>query len=115
MAETVERQFDTDGALATAWVDRTGIFCRRRLLAWSLIVVVYLIGVCPAWWPTSDSALYLSLSRSLAEGRGFVYNGQTHTLVTPGCRWCWRGWSGRLGPGILRGICLVLFAVWARW
>ena len=56
----------------------------RRVLVWSLIVVVYLIGVCPAWWPTSDSALYLSLSHSLAEGRGFVYNGQPHTLVTPG-------------------------------
>ena len=103
MAETVERQLDTDGALATAWVDRTGIFCRRRLLVWSLIVVVYLIGVCPAWWPTSDSALYLSLSRSLAEGRGFVYNGQPHTLVTPGLPLVLAGLERAFGRGYFAG------------
>ena len=40
----VERQLDTDGPVATAWIDGRGMLCGRRVLVWSLIVVVYLMG-----------------------------------------------------------------------
>ena len=103
MAETVERQLDTDAPVATAWIGGAGTLCGRRVLVWSLIVLVYLVGVSPMWWPTSDSALYLSLSHSLAEGRGFVYNGSEHTLVTPGLPLALAGLERAFGPGYWAG------------
>ncbi|MDP6542892.1 MAG: glycosyltransferase family 39 protein [Phycisphaerae bacterium] len=103
MAETVERQLDTDPPSGTAWIGGRTLLCPRRLLVWSLIVLVYLIGVCPMWWPTSDSALYLSLSHSLAEGRGFVHNGQVHTLVAPGLPLVLAGLERTFGVGYLAG------------
>jgi len=103
MAESVERQLDSAPPPSAAWIGGQAILCRRRRLVWSLIVLVYLIGVCPMWWPTSDSALYLSLSHSLAEGRGFVYNGQAHTLVTPGLPLALAGLERTLGPGYWAG------------
>ncbi len=54
------------------------------LLAAACIVAVYLAGVTDKWWPTSDSAMYLGLGRSLAEGRGYTFNGEVHGFVTPG-------------------------------
>ena len=103
MAETVERQQETDGPAAAAWIGGQGKLCPRRLVVWSLIVVVYLIGVSPMWWPTSDSALYLSLSHSLAEGRGFVSNGEPHALVTPGLPLVLAGLERAFGPGYWAG------------
>jgi hypothetical protein len=103
MAESVERQLDSDVPPSTAWIDGQAMLCRRRVLVWSLIVLVYLIGVCPMWWPTSDSALYLSLSHSLAEGRGYVHNGQAHTLVAPGLPLALAGLERAFGPGYWAG------------
>ncbi|MCJ7544533.1 MAG: glycosyltransferase family 39 protein [Phycisphaerae bacterium] len=54
------------------------------LVAAGCIVVIYLCGVTGQWWPTPDSALYLSLARSLARGEGYLFNGQVSTDVTPG-------------------------------
>ena len=59
---------------------------RRRwtILGILSVLVVYLAGVTADWWPTPDSALYLGLARSLAEGQGYRFNGELHSLVTPG-------------------------------
>ncbi len=57
---------------------------RRMIFAWSAITLLYLAGVTWCWWPTPDSALYLSLGRSLAEGNGYVFNGEVSNTVTPG-------------------------------
>ena len=58
---------------------------RRWLLAvGAAIALLYLAGVVNAWWPTPDSALYQCLGRNLIAGRGYVFNGQGHTTVTPG-------------------------------
>ncbi len=54
------------------------------LLAGVCIAAVYLVGVTGQWWPTPDSALYLGLGRSLAEGDGYRFNGLVHNIVTPG-------------------------------
>ena len=56
----------------------------------ALAVVVaagYLACVHNQWYPTSDSALYVGLGRSLAEGHGYQFNGQPDTYVTPGLPW----------------------------
>ena len=103
MVETLERQLDSDRSPSAVWTGGREMLRGRRLLVWSLIVVVYLVGVCPMWWSTSDSALYLSLSHSLAEGRGFVYNGQAHTLVTPGLPLVLAGLERAFGSGYWAG------------
>ncbi len=53
-------------------------------VAGSAIALLYLAGVVNAWWPTPDSALYQGLGRNLIADRGYVFNGQGHTTVTPG-------------------------------
>ena len=50
----------------------------------AVLIIVYLAGVTGRWWPTPDSATYLGLGRSLAEGEGYRFNGQTHTTFPPG-------------------------------
>lgn len=53
---------------------------------WLLVaaVLLYALGVNRFWQPSPDSALYLGLGRSLAEGQGYVFNYQPHTFVLPG-------------------------------
>ena len=50
--------------------------------AWTALI--YVAGVTNRWWPTPDSAVYLGLGRSLAEGRGYQFNGAFCTDFTPG-------------------------------
>ncbi len=52
------------------------------LVAW--VVLVHLVGVTNRWWPTADSAVYLGLGRSLAEGEGYLFNGSFCNSFTPG-------------------------------
>lgn len=55
---------------------------RRTLLA--LVLLLYAIGFNGQWRVERDSALYLSVGRNLAEGRGYTYQGQPQRLVFPG-------------------------------
>lgn len=50
--------------------------------AWA--VLTYMAGVTNAWTATPDSSLYMGLGRSLAEGQGYVFNGEVCTDVGPG-------------------------------
>ncbi|MCP4377592.1 MAG: glycosyltransferase family 39 protein [bacterium] len=102
MVETSQQQ-DTDAASGTVWINAPVLFGRRRMMVCLVVVAVYMVGVCPMWWPTSDSALYLSLSHSLADGDGFVYNGTKHTLVPPGLPAVLAGLERLFGPGYLAG------------
>jgi len=68
----------------SAWL---GTFPPRRwhlLLAAGCVIVIYLGSVTGKWWPTPDSALYLGLGRSLANGEGYRFNGEASNTVTPG-------------------------------
>ncbi len=49
-----------------------------------LVAAAYLACVHGQWWPTSDSALYVGLGRSLLEGHGYQFNGEFCNEVTPG-------------------------------
>jgi len=62
---------------AAAVTKRTGI------LVGMAIVLLFLVGVNDRWAVKGDSAYYLSLGRSLAEGRGMEFMGQRHWAVPP--------------------------------
>ena len=65
-------------ARVLAWVDRH----RRWLFAG--IVVLYLAAFTGRWRINPDSAIYMSLGRSLAETGRYVHNGEHHTRYEPG-------------------------------
>jgi len=71
---------NTQGAYLAAFPPRRS----HLVAAAAIIILVYLCGVTNYWWPTSDSAIYLSLGRSLARGEGYCFNGQASNAVTPG-------------------------------
>jgi len=60
--------------------------------AWGFVALIYLTGVTGRWWPSPDSALYLGLGRSLAEGHGYRFNGEVCNFIPP------------VLPGILAGM-----------
>ena len=60
------------------WADRW----RAWLLA--ALVIVYAVSITGRWRVAPDSALSMSLGRSLAEGQGFTYHGKPHDWVEPG-------------------------------
>lgn len=62
---------------------------RRKLFV--AVLAVYLVAFNGQWRLDSDSALYLTIGRNLAEGRGFTYHGQLHTLAYPGMPWLFAG------------------------
>jgi 4-amino-4-deoxy-L-arabinose transferase-like glycosyltransferase len=44
----------------------------------------YAMLVVPYWKPTWDSAMYITLARSIAHGEGYTYMGYAHTKYPPG-------------------------------
>ncbi len=50
----------------------------------AIILLWFALAVSPSWLPTPDSALYLMLGRSLAQGQGYTLFGQPHAYVPPG-------------------------------
>ncbi|MCK4624329.1 MAG: glycosyltransferase family 39 protein [Phycisphaerae bacterium] len=86
--------------LADLW--SRGDFPPRRwhlLLAGVCVAVIYLVGVTGKWWPAPDSALYLGLARSLANGEGYRFNGSPCNMVTPGLPAILAGLRMLFGPG----------------
>jgi hypothetical protein len=94
-----------------------------RLLAWAdrhrywllvLMPVLYLAAFNGQWRVSPDSALYASLARNLAEGKGYTYQGERHTWVEPGFPWL-ISWGFRLAGNeqfwptllVLTGLALV--------
>jgi hypothetical protein len=68
-----------------AWVD-----AHRRAL-FIAILALYLLAFNGQWRLDADSALYLTIGRNLAEGRGYTYHGEHHTLAYPGMPWLFAG------------------------
>src|SRR6478672_2948307 len=58
---------------------------RRSLLIG--VLTLYLLGFNGQWRLEPDSALYLTIGRNLAEGRGYTYHGDHHHLAYPGLPW----------------------------
>jgi hypothetical protein len=57
---------------------------RHRHFLFIAIALLYLMGFNGQWQPEPDSALYLTLARNIAHGRGYTYHGLDHNLVYPG-------------------------------
>ena len=57
---------------------------RHRYKLFIAIGIIYLLGFNGQWRLEPDSALYLTVGRNLAEGRGYTYHGQPHVLAFPG-------------------------------
>src|SRR5207249_1584403 len=77
------------------WVD----VHRRRLLA--ALLVLYALGFNGQWRMEPDSALYLTIGRNLAEGRGYTYHGEHHHLAYPGLPWLFAASFKLFGAGTL--------------
>ena len=60
------------------WADRW------RAWLFAAVVIVYAVSITGRWRVAPDSALSMSLGRSLAEGQGFTYHGKPHDWVEPG-------------------------------
>ena len=57
---------------------------RHRRALWISVLVFYLLAFNGQWRIQSDAALYLSIGRNLAEGKGFTYLGHPDRLAYPG-------------------------------
>lgn len=68
-----------------AWLDR------RRGYLFAGIALLYAVGFSTYWRIGPDSALYMVIGRHLAEGNGYTYAGQHHTLVYPMLPWLLAG------------------------
>jgi len=121
-------QMPTETTLLCA--DSIGASAAQSQRKWRLIAVVataavYLFGVSNTWEPSPDSALYLSLARSLADGEGYSANCEPSNTVTPGLPWMLSGLRLALGqahwPGNLLsamcglGVLALVYAAMRRW
>ncbi len=84
---------------STGWLTDFPPRRRHLLLAGVCVAAVYLAGVTGRWWPTPDSALYLGLARSLADGQGYQFNGSPCNMVAPGLPAILAGLRILFGPG----------------
>ena len=64
-----------------SWVDR------RRHWVFAALALLYALSITGRWRVAPDTALYMSLGRSLAEGDGFTYHGVRHNWYEPGLPW----------------------------
>src|SRR5262245_52719526 len=72
----------------TRWSDSfASFFDRYRKPLLAFVIVMYLLGFNGQWRMEPDSALYLSIGRNLAEGRGYMYHGRLDRLAYPGMPW----------------------------
>jgi hypothetical protein len=80
---------------------------RRKLFVF--VLALYLLAFNGQWRLDADSALYLTIGRNLAEGRGYTYHGLHHTLAYPGMPWLFAGLFKVFGPrAILAGDVVLL-------
>jgi hypothetical protein len=70
---------------------------RRKLFVG--VLALYLLAFNGQWRLDADSALYLTIGRNLAEGRGYTYHGLHHTLAYPGMPWLFAGLFQVFGTG----------------
>ena len=83
------------------WLERFPFSTRGLIIACVIVATLYLVAVTNQWWPTPDSALYQSLGRSLAEGRGYTFNGETNVAASPGLPMILAGISCLFGSSFL--------------
>jgi 4-amino-4-deoxy-L-arabinose transferase-like glycosyltransferase len=80
------------------------------MVAPAVVVIIQAGIVQPYWSPTWDSAVYLSLARSISLGEGYHYLGHPHTLYPPGLPLILAGILSAAGPayGLMRAVMALL-------
>ncbi|MEW6348190.1 MAG: glycosyltransferase family 39 protein [Thermodesulfobacteriota bacterium] len=74
---------------------------KRALVVGICAVAGFVLVVNSSWVATPDSALYLELGESLAQGKGYVFNGEPHTYVPPGFPFLVAAVVAEFGKGFL--------------
>ncbi len=59
-------------------------FDRRRWWLWLLIAMLYAVGFNGQWRIGSDSAIHVTIARSLAQGQGFTHQTGLESTINPG-------------------------------
>ncbi len=75
------------------------------------MIVFYIAGFTGQWRPNADSALYAAIGRNLAEGQGYVYQGEPHTWVEPLVPWLVAGSFKAFGVETFWPVHVVLLLV----
>jgi hypothetical protein len=97
-------------ATPAAAVERVPASLPQRILAWvdqhrwklfAGLLVLYVLGFNNQWRLEPDSALYLTIGRNLAEGRGYTYHNEHHHLAYPGLPWLFAATFTVFGSGTL--------------
>ncbi|HSV14361.1 MAG TPA: hypothetical protein VLI90_08885 [Tepidisphaeraceae bacterium] len=88
-----------------AWADR------HRWWLFAGVACFYLAAFNGQWRLQPDTALYLSLGRNLAEGKGYTYLGRPHHLAYPGWPWLIAVTFKLFGTQSLLPIHVVLFLI----
>ncbi len=71
--------------IPTGYADRLlGWADRHRWWCFAAIGLLYALGFNGQWRLDSDTSLYAALGRNLAQGAGYTYQGQPHTMAYPG-------------------------------
>jgi hypothetical protein len=78
--------FPTDARVADLpWPDAfVAAVDRHRHVLLAAMATLFVVGFNGRWQIEPDSALYLTLARSLSRGQGYTYHGLPHNLVYPG-------------------------------
>ena len=98
-----------------------GFAWQYRNIIWIFIVAFYLLSFNALWRPGPDSALYLSVARSIARGEGYVYLGEAHRMAYPGLPYMLAAVMSQAGEhaeaialGIMLAMALTSLWLWNR-
>ena len=73
-----------NGGTNSAACEASGLLAKVKWPAVAAVLILYLTSISPYWYPTPDSALYLTLTDNLLQGKGYTLWGHPHTHVPPG-------------------------------
>lgn len=92
-----------DDAIGLAARAVAGLY--RPCLLWAVLAcqaaMLLAFHATRSWHSAPDSALYMSLARSLAQGEGYMFNGEFHTVVPPLFPLALAGWMRVFGSSFL--------------
>jgi len=84
----------------------------KPLILLLIVAVLYLAAVNDHWSPKPDSGLYMGLGRSLAEGRGMVFNGREQWGIPPVTPFLIAACRYVAGPHVwLTNLCMTLMGL----
>lgn len=90
LSESVDLRDEGDLNLTDRWLRWAK---QHRWQCFGGLALLYVIGFNGQWRLGSDSALYMNVGRSLAEGMGYTYGGSVSRVIYPSLPWLLAGLS----------------------